>query len=1104
MHLLKPGLLASALTCMLVILTAGIARTQTVDQPCGTRNIHNDKLQTDSVYRRMVRRVDERTFDKAGMDMTTNHVIPVMFVVYHLGEPVGSGTNVSEADIQAQLTQLNNRFAGVGATPAGTNARLQFTLAQRTPACQSFGGIVRVNASAVPDYASTGIVYGDFTVENQLRKLTPAYSSGTADSRQFITIHLVNKMIGASAYASFGGDIVCDYRQMGALTHEMGHVFFLYHTFEGSETDTPGVFVCPPNANPEKDGDRVTDTAPHKLDDQCQGGGNDTHLNTCTGQPFGSILYNFMSYSCGNRFTLGQLTRMRTALYTVMPGLIGSPYLTPPQPQEVLRPVSCSIATGQPTGQYTTGLSRVRFGNLDHSSGEAPLHEGHYTDFSCTRKTIVTAGATYSLITNSRSVNRRAYLDYNNDGVFDENTERIHTGASNGNFGVEEVRGLVTIPVTAVQHTYLRLRVVADPGTSLPTACLLPGHAAYGPGEVEDYGVMILPDNLPVSLSITAWPTRMFCTGKAVTIPVATSGVFGPANRFRVLLSDAAGSFAASTTLAETTILPLSATIPDNLNLDGTYRIRIVSTSPALVSNDSPVLMLEPSPTATLTGSQTITAGQRVTLTATITGREPWKVYLYGSDFSSVFLYDLYSTPVSLTVAPTVTTVYTLSVSNEVCGIVSAAHTVTVTVPCPTPLNLAEVNKTLTSVQLDWNRIYGNTYDIQWKPVSASTWTQISRLYVQPTLTDLAYGQTYQWQIRTNCPDGQTSAWSPVRTFTMDCAVPFDLRELTVPTQADLLWGSPGGLVTYDLQWRRQGEATWQTQPALTLNSLRLTGLTAGGVYEWQVQSRCPDNSQSAYSAPRTFTAQCGMPVNLTMLAASSTGARVGWTGLAGLTYQVRWRLNMTTTWTEAPASTTNTYYDITGLGNNLSYQWQVRTVCSPTESSAYTNSDYIYTTCSAPAILTWTVLSPTSVRLEWSEAGPDVSYELRWRPYGAAGWTTVAALTGAAYSLTGLTTNVFYEWQLRTVCAGGQSSEFSYSRYFRPVSCTAMTTLKAGSWLDPAVWSCNRIPVSTDAVVVAHPVTVPVNATATIRKLSYGTGGKVSLATGSRLVLQP
>ena len=183
----------------------------------------------------------------------------------------------------------------------------------------------------------------------------------------------------------------------------------------------------------------------------------------------------------------------------------------------------------------------------------------------------------------------------------------------------------------------------------------------------------------------------------------------------------------------------------------------------------------------------------------------------------------------------------------------------------------------------------------------------------------------------------------------------------------------------------------------------------------------------------------------------------------------------MTTTWTEAPASTTNTYYDITGLGNNLSYQWQVRTVCSPTESSAYTNSDYIYTTCSAPAILTWTVLSPTSVRLEWSEAGPDVSYELRWRPYGAAGWTTVAALTGAAYSLTGLTTNVFYEWQLRTVCAGGQSSEFSYSRYFRPVSCTAMTTLKAGSWLDPAVWSCNRIPVSTDAVVVAHPVTVPV-----------------------------
>lgn len=43
---------------------------------------------------------------------------------------------------------------------------------------------------------------------------------------------------------------------------------------------------------------------------------------------------------------------------------------------------------------------------------------------------------------------------------------------------------------------------------------------------------------------------------------------------------------------------------------------------------------------------------------------------------------------------------------------------------------------------------------------------------------------------------------------------------------------------------------------------------------------------------------------------------------------------------------------------------------------------------------------------------------------------------------------------------------------------CTVFESIKSGSWSDPATWSCNRVPVSTDDVIinVGHTVSTPAN----------------------------
>jgi hypothetical protein len=82
-----------------------------------------------------------------------------------------------------------------------------------------------------------------------------------------------------------------------------------------------------------------------------------------------------------------------------------------------------------------------------------------------------------------------------------------------------------------------------------------------------------------------------------------------------------------------------------------------------------------------------------------------------------------------------------------------------------------------------------------------------------------------------------------------------------------------------------------------------------------------------------------------------------------------------------------------------------------------------------------------------------------------------------------------------------GEAEDYQLNVIDAP-ACVVMTTTKAGSWNDPTVWSCNRVPVSNDVVSVGHIVTVPANAICKALKVSYTASGKVLYNTGGKLNL--
>lgn len=238
------------------------------------------------------------------------YTVSVVVHVLHNGEAVGTGTNISDAQIQAAVANLSANFRGVNGI--GTDTEIEFCLASRDPNGCPSNGIVRVNASGVPNYTLKGISQNNScgAADEYVVKNLSSWST-----YYYYNIWVVNLIECSSsftqAYATpptgdpYDGCVILASAMNGStstLTHEVGHGFNLLHTYEG---DFGGV-VCPADVSCSIDGDRICDTPPHKQTD-CG------TINTCTTSGiWDNSRFNFMS-SCSqrDRFTPDQKTAMR-------------------------------------------------------------------------------------------------------------------------------------------------------------------------------------------------------------------------------------------------------------------------------------------------------------------------------------------------------------------------------------------------------------------------------------------------------------------------------------------------------------------------------------------------------------------------------------------------------------------------------------------------------------------------------------------------------------------------------------------------------------------------------------------------------------------------
>ena len=443
------------------------------------------------------------------------------------------------------------------------------------------------------------------------------------------------------------------------------------------------------------------------------------------------------------------------------------------------------------------------------------------------------------------------------------------------------------------------------------------------------------------------------------------------------------------------------------------------------------------------------------------------------------------------------------------------------TTQCVTPGSYFASTPGSNNIRLSWSTTGADTrYDLVYRIAGSPTSTTISALTIAPgqttlyhNLTGLMSNTAYEWKIRTACADGNSSAFIQPQFFTtIPCPLPdYPYEVYVLNTVARVTWGTKAGL-SYEIQWRPTGSATWPASATVTATedaylAYTITGLTNNTGYEWRIAARCPDNTQSVYNQPRSFTTNCPSASSPFTSGITSAGANLNWYGNSLLTYKVRWRIvnGQNPAWNEsAPLPANTNAYSVTGLSNGTTYEWQVGMVCDE-GIIGYGASMTFVTGCPVPGTGFTASLTDRTAVLNFS-AGfnlPGLRYDVQYQPQGGSGWTLISNINSTTLLLTTLSATTGYTWQVRTICTDGSLSAFGSSQSFTTLTaCPLVYTVRDGYWSDSSVWSCGWVPTLGHEVEIRHVVTLSGSILNQARRVRYGVGGKLVYLPGGKLRL--
>ncbi len=1053
---------------LLLVLTSFVA----VGQDCGFDSYHQERMLKDPDFATAVQSANAAWSAKAmamnnSRYMTTGYgteyEIPVVVHIIHTGGAVGTIYNPADSVIENAIEDMNEIYQARHANYEDTNGNgvrfpVKFVLAKRTSGCSSTSGIIRIDGTSLSGaYNANGVKRnGSSGVDDEELK-----SWSRWNNREYYNIWVVNRIDGSdgtsgsftAGYAQFPGGrdttdgtvILATQMKAGetTLAHELGHAFFLYHTFQGDGTGS----TCPTNTNCATDGDLICDTEPHRRNPSTCPSNSST--NICTGNTWAGAHRNFMDYnSCPDRFTAGQRERFLTALTDFRPGLGSSlGAVAPPTTTTVSATCTTAINPANVATAMTAnmGPTKVVLNDLtSDSKGYADQGGTAYEDRTCNQWATVTQGESYTLSINTET-NRQdvqVYIDYNNNGSFSAGElVYAHNTALSAN-GDETHSTTYTVPSTGVTTcTPLRMRVIADwfTATHVTNGC---GQLDYG--QAEDFTVYVKKATDTVTL------TNTITTGTNPTCPA--NGVTFTASASKTLTSPSYQWYMNSQEVGTNS----STYSPTGLSSGNTYYVqcKVYYTNDCSVADSGMTNAIALNVSSTVTPSVTIAAnpsgaicsGTSVTFTPTPTNGGAAPTYQWKVNGGNVATGSTYTTT-SLSNGDAVTCVMT---SNDACAspttATSAAINMNVTGSVTPSVSIASNQGTSicsgTSVTFTATPTNGGTTpSYQWKVNGGNVGTN-STTYITTTLSNNDV-VTCVMTSNASCAS-PTTATSSGLTMSVSAPVTPSVSiasgsgtTICSGTSVTFTATPTNGGSTPSYQWKVNGGNVGTNSTTYTT-----TGLNNNDVVT------CVMTSSDACASPTTATSSgITMTVNTTVTPSVSIASGSGTTICSG----------DNVTFTATP----------TNGGSTPSYQWKVNGGNVGTNSTTYTtstlNNNDIVTcvmtsnaTCASPTTATSSGITMTVN----SAVTPSVTI--------ASGSGTTAC-NGASVTFTATPTNggstPSYQWKVNGGNVGTNSATFTTSTLANGDAVSCVMTSNA-SCASPATATSNTINMTVTSSV--------------------------------------
>ncbi|MCW1961712.1 fibronectin type III domain-containing protein [Chryseobacterium viscerum] len=768
-----------------------------------------------------------------------------------------------------------------------------------------------------------------------------------------------------------------------------------------------------------------------------------TTLPSCTNTPPANITVNNITATSANVTWTATANATYVVRYRIPPSLtwqtinITTPFtnsvtltsLTEQTPYEVEVATICGTqgAFSTPVNFTTPALTYCNSGTATVTNGyinnvtmigtNVPLTSNNsgpttYTDYSSdpTKTVTLLRNSTNNTLSVGRSIisgtySTNAWIDFNGDGIFDNNPSTTPGGERIMNLGYSSttpVTAVFSVPANAYTGTSkVKMRVIVYSLTPANACASLTSN-----GEVEDYYVKFIdlqpcttapPTNIAVNnLTHNSAYISWIPTSNATYVirwRQGTTGAWLPNLAGQTL--PAGQSFYTINGLTEQTAYQVQISTICN-GTQGAFSPSISFTTPPLTYCSM-----------TGTGTNDFISNVKVT-----------PVNFPIMDNTSVQTnYISYTTPATLINLEIGSQGNQLSVSKEWVG-TQYADAINAWIDWDRDGVFTDAEKVMTSAASTTTPITA-TFDVPATvytgPLTTTMRVVMKRTSAPVMCADAANGEVEDYAVKLR-PCSNTTPGNPVFTNITHNSVNINWTA-AANNNAFILEYRP--VTTPASAWTTLNLSVLGGNPPITINAL-----TPATVYEVRIAAVCGGTGIGTYTPIKTFTTRCDpTPPFVTISNVTSSSAVITWNPVVpSASYILRWREVGSIPWNTptVPQPPANSY-TIQNLDSFKTYEVQVANICiGETAANPWSNPKTFTTEriCEIPPPgLTITQITPTTAEVLW-DSFPGATYLLKYRKVGIPSWTDVVVSTNT-YTITGLLELTKYEMQVSNICNG-------------------------------------------------------------------------------------